>query len=318
MMRLVVALLALAFLAAPLAAESQSAGKVQIGWLTTAPHPFLEAFRQGLRDLGWVERQNLVIEERYAGGRPERLADLATELIKLKVNVIMVSGAAATRAAHRASASAPVVFVTGDPVSDGIVASLARPGGNVTGLALMNTEVSAKWVELIREVLPGTPRIVILWDPSASRPQLQVAEAAARSLQLQVRTLEARSAEEIDRAFQVAVSDRAGALVPLSSAFFAAEKQRIAGLAARHRLPIVYEHRDFVEAGGLMSYGPDLRDVFRRAAGYVDKILKGARPADLPVEQPTKFELVVNLKTAKALGLTIPPSVLARADELIE
>lgn len=221
-------------------------------------------------------------------------------------------------AAKDAAGSIPVVFVTGDPETDRFVASLSRPGGNMTGLALLNSDLGAKWIELVKEILPTVARIAIVHDPGASLLQSRSAQEAARSFGLEVHVIEARDRADLDRAFRAAISARADAIVPLSSATFAAEKRHIVALATQHRLPVVYEHRDFVESGGLISYGPDLRDVFRRAAIYVDRIIRGAKAAELPVEQPTKFELVINLKTARALGLTLPPRLLVRADEIIQ
>ncbi|HEV8440709.1 MAG TPA: ABC transporter substrate-binding protein [Methylomirabilota bacterium] len=300
-------------------AHAQAPVKVyRIGWLTTGPHPFIEAFRQALRELGYVEDRNLVIEERYAGDKPERLPELAEELLRLKVDLVITSGRAATAAAQKVSATVPVVFVTGNPVGEGFARSLAAPGGNLTGLALLNPELAAKWIELAKDTLPAISRVAILWDPNGDREQRKTAKATTRFMGLAWSVLEARSAGDIERAFAMASRQRVGALIILSSAFFASERQRIVSLAARYRLPVVYEHRDFVEAGGLMSYGPDLRDVFRRAATYVDKVLKGARPAELPIEQPAKLEMVINLKTARDLGLAIPQSLLVRADAVIQ
>jgi putative ABC transport system substrate-binding protein len=314
---IVPALLTLGLLAAPFPAEAQQSGKVyRVGWMTTGPLPFIANFREGMRELGYVEGQNVVIEQRY--GAPERLTELAEELARFKADLIVASGSAAVRAAQKVSGSIPVVFVTGDPVGDRVVANLARPGGNMTGLALLNPEISAKWIELIKETLPKASRIGVLFDPGSTPTQPMAAESAARSLGLQTATLEAGSADDIERAFQTAVRERVGAIVPLSSAFFNFQRERIVSLAVKYRIPAVYENRQFVEIGGLMSYGPDYRDVFKRLAGYADKVLRGTKPADLPVQQPNKFELVINLKTAKTLGLTIPPSVLTRADEIIE
>ena len=311
------ATLGLALLAAPLGPEAQQSGKVyHVGWITTGPLVFIANFREGMRELGYSEGQNVVIEQRY--GAPERLTELAEGLARFKADLIVASGSAAVRAAQKVSGSVPVVFVTGDPVGDRVVANLARPGGNMTGLALLNPEVSAKWIELIKETLPKTSRIGVLFDPGSTPTQPMAAESAARSLGLQTVTLEAGSADDIERAFQTAARERVGAIVPLSSAFFNFQRERIVSLAVRYRIPAVYENRQYVEIGGLMSYGPDYRDVFKRLAGYADKVLRGTKPADLPVEQPTKFELVINLKTTKALGLTIPPAVLARADEVIQ
>jgi len=311
--------LALSLLAAPLIAEARQTGQVpRIGVLAAAsPSSYaslLEAFRQGLRERG----RSLVIEQRYSGGRPEHLPGLAEELARLNVDLIVSSGSAATRAAKRVFARVPVLFVTEDPVGESVVASMARPGGNVTGMALMNPAIGAKWVELLREALPAIRRVAILWDPTANRAQQQSVEAAARSRGLATLTIIGHQAHEIHAAFETAKKGGVGAVLILSSATLVSQRQRIVALAARHRMPAIYERRDFVEAGGFMSYGPDLRDVFRRLAVYADRILKGAKPADLPVGQPTKFELVINMKTAKALGLTIPPSVLVRADQVIE
>jgi putative ABC transport system substrate-binding protein len=268
---------------------------------------------QGLRDRGYVEGRNLVIEQRYAAGRREALPLLVAELARLKVDVLISSGRAATSAAG--SAKLPVVFVTGDSGGD----TPGPPGANMTGLALTTPGVSAKWVELIRDAVPTVRRIAILWDPVGTpRAQLQAAEAAATPLGLATVAVIGHEAKDIDAAFKTAVERRAGAIVVLPSASFAFRQQWIVGLSARIRLPAIYGDRDFVELGGLMSYGPDLRDVCRRLSAQVDKILKGAKPGDLPSEQPTKFELAINLKTAKALGLTIPPSLLQRADQVIE
>ena len=316
-MRLIRLAVILSLTLAPLAVNAQQAGKVyRIGWMTTGPLALIVNFREGMRELGYVEGQNVVIEQRY--GRPERLPELAEELTRLKVDLIVASGSAAVRAAQKVSVSVPIVFVTGDPVGDHFVASLARPGGNMTGLALLNPEISAKWIELVRETFPKASRIAMLFDPGSTRTQPVAAESAARSLGLQTVTLDAGSADDIERAFQTAARERVGAIVPLSSAFFNSQRERIVSLAARHRMPAVYENREFVEVGGLISYGPDYRDVFKRLAAHADKVLKGTKPTDPPVEQPTKFELVINLKTAKALGLTIPQTLLQRADEVIQ
>ncbi len=313
--------LALGLLNAPLVAGAQpSARPVRIGWLSTGPHPFISAFRAELRDLGYVEGQTVVIEERYAEGHAERLPALADELLRVsKVNVVVTSGSAAGLAAKKATTSIPIVSVTADLVAVGLVQSLGRPGGNVTGLALVSTELSPKWLQLLKEAVPGMTRAGVLWDSSAAgRAQVRPLQAAAPSLSIGVVPLDARDAQGIELAFGQAVKERVDALVVMSSTVFAAEKRQVITLAAKHRLPVIYEHRDFVDAGGLMSYGPDLREVFHRAAIYVDKILKGTKPADLPVEQPKKFEFVINLKTAKVLGLAIPQSLLLRADQIIE
>jgi putative ABC transport system substrate-binding protein len=305
--------------ALPLAAQIQPAGKVyRIGWLAPAPVPStLEGFRAGLRALGYVEGNNFVIVERYAIG-PEQLAGLAAELVAARVDVLMVSSNTAARAAKNTAGAAPVVFVSGGPVEAGLVLSLARPGGNLTGLSVMGVGLEAKRLQLLKETFPSLSHVGVLTTSTVRQSVITELEAAARSLGLEMTRLEVRVADDLEPALAAAANHRAGAILPMSSPLFAAEKHRIVTLATKHRLAAMYEHRDFTEAGGLMSYGPDIFDVFRRAAGYVDKILKGARPADLAVEQPTKVELVINLKTARALGLTIPQSLLLRADEVIQ
>jgi putative ABC transport system substrate-binding protein len=322
----VLALLALG--AAPLAAEAQQAAKIaRIGYLVTdlGVNPHLrEAFRQGLRDLGYVEGRNLVIEYRDAEGKPDRLPALAAELVALKVDVIFAGGSTRTAlAAKQATRTLPIVFAAvGDPVGSGLVTSLARPGGNVTGLSSLAPELVGKRLELLTQAVPGVSRVAVLWLPGAlgertDKDMLKEEEAAARALGVQPQFIEARGPDEFARAFSDMTSARAGALTVLPSNRFLREHRRLVDLAAKNRLPAVYTSREFVDAGGLMSYGANQPDLFRRAATYVDKILKGAKPGDLSVEQPTKFELVINLKTAKDLGLTIPQSVLARADEVI-
>jgi putative tryptophan/tyrosine transport system substrate-binding protein len=317
-----------ALLAAPLAAVAQQAAKIaRIGFLTAnlAPNPHLrEAFRQGLRDLGYVEGRNVVIEYRYAEGKPERLPALAAELVALKVDVIVASGTLAALAAKQATRTLPIVFSpAGDPVGSGLVTSLARPGGNVTGLSAFAPELVGKRLELLKQAVPGVSRVAVLWQPGAfgeraEMDTLKLAEVAARDLGVPLQFVEARGPADFDRAFSDMTRARAGALTVLASNMFNSERRRLVDLAAEKRLPALYSARELVDAGGLMSYGPNLADLYRRAATYVDKILKGANPAGLPVEQPTKFELVINLKTAKVLGLTIPQSVLTRADDLIQ
>jgi putative tryptophan/tyrosine transport system substrate-binding protein len=310
---------AVAVLAAPLAAQSQSAVRVpRIGYLSlSSSDPIRRALNQGLRDLGYIEGQSIRVEYRSAEGRLDRLKDLATDLARLKPNVVVAGGTAATKAVEAAMASTPVVAVTGDPVGTGFAATLARPGGQITGLALLSPEMSTKWIELISEIVPRASRIALLVEPEAGRNQLPAIEPAAQRLRLQLLRLDIRRPEDIAQAFEEASRQGADAMVPLSSPVFANLRERIVALAARYRLPAVYEDRLFAAAGGLLSYGPSLAAVYHRAASYVDRILKGAKPGDLPIEQPTQFELVINLKTAKALGLTIPPSVLARADEVL-
>jgi len=333
-MRRIVLAVALAFsvLLAPLAADAQqAAGKVyRIGFLSVlgAPTPstpagVLEAFRQGLRELGWVEGQNIVIDYRFAEGRFDRLPDLAAELVRLKVDIIVAVATQGVAAAKNATETIPIVMISGsaDPVGLGFIASLARPGGNVTGLSYsVGPEILGKGLELLKEIVPKVRRVAILSNPASPVQPLFIREVkvAARSLGVQLQLLEARGPNEFDGAFAAMAKERVGALLVVADGLFILHRARLADLAARSRLPAIYGYREHVEAGGLMSYGSSLRDLWRRAATYVDKILKGAKPADLPVEQPTKFELVVNLKTAKALGLTIPQSVLVRADEVIQ
>jgi putative tryptophan/tyrosine transport system substrate-binding protein len=303
-------------LAAPGAAEAQPVGKVYtIGFLSPLPgeDPALGPLLQGLRDLGYDEGRNLVVERRYAGGRREHLPTLATELADRRIDLLVSSGSAATMAAKTVSPRLPVAFVSRD-LDD----SPARAGGNLTGVALANPEISAKWVERIHDALPAARRVAILWDPTSPRTQLRLAETTAKSLGLVAGTIVGHTTGETDAAFEAATKQRAEAIVVLSSASFAYRKQQLVALSVRHHLPGIYDRREFVEAGGLMALGPAPGSVGRLLAAQVDKILRGAKPADLPVEQPTKFELVINLKTAKALGLTIPPSVLGRADEVIQ
>jgi putative ABC transport system substrate-binding protein len=313
----------------PVAAEAQEAAKIaRIGYLplNLAAGPDLhEAFRQGLRDLGYVEGRNLAIEYRDAEGKTERLPALAAELVALKVDVIVVTGGTlAALAAKQATRTLPIVFtVAADPVTDGLVTSLARPGGNVTGLSAFALELVGKRLEQLKQAVPGLSRVAVLWQPGAAgerteKDMLKEADVAARALGVRLQVVEARSPEDFDRAFSDMTKAHAGALTVLGSAMFFNERRRLVDLAAKHRLPTVFPWRQGVDAGGLMSYGPNGPDLYRRAATYVDKILKGTKPADLPVEQPMKFELVINMKTAKALGLTIPQSVLGRADQVVE
>ena len=312
-------------LAAPLAAEVQPAGKVYcIGVLEPTSMALnaanLDAFRQGLRELGYVEGPNMRIEYRSADGRSERFPDLAAELVRLKVDVILTRGTPAVMAAKNATGTIPVVMAaSGDPVLSGVVSSLARPGGNVTGLSAVVVEVSGKRLELIREVAPGVSRVAALFNMSNPNDALQwkEIETAAPSLRVQLQLLDVRKPSDFAGAFDAAVKGRAGALVVGLDALTWANHRPIVDLAAKHRLPAIYGGREFVNAGGLIAYGVSYPHLYHRAANFVDKILKGAKPADLPVEQPSKFELVINLKTAKAFGLTIPQSLLQRADEVI-
>jgi len=290
-----------------------------------SPHT-REAFRQGLRDLGYVEGRNVVIEYRSAEGKYERFPALAAELVALKVDVIVAAGSTpAALAAKQATRTILIVFASAaDPVASGLVTSLARPGGNVTGLSTVGSELVGKRLEQLKQAVPGVSRVAVLWQPQGvlgertRKDMLKEADVAARALGVRLQFVEARGPADFDRAFSDMTRARAGALTVLGSPTFLNERRRLVDLAAKNRLPAVYTVREFVDAGGLMSYGPNLADLFRRAATYVDKILKGAKPADLPVEQPTKFELVINLKAAKALGLTIPQSLLGRADQVVE
>jgi len=310
----------------PLAARAQQAGKVhRIGVLetisTTLNVANFYALREGLRQLGYAEGQNLVIEYRSADGRDDRFPGLARELLALKVDVIVTRGTPAAKAVKNATSTVPVVMMaSGDPVGVGLVTSLARPGGNITGLSAIVGELSPKRLELIREIVPGLARIAVLANTSndAVRRDWARIETAARSLGVQSQLLDLRESDALGPTFDDASARRADALVVVIDAITQANQQRIVDLAMKHRLPAIYSSREFVNAGGLISYGVSYPDLYRRAATYVDKILKGTKPADLPVVQPTKFELVINLKTAKALGLEVPPTLLARADEVIE
>jgi putative ABC transport system substrate-binding protein len=317
----------LGLLTTPFAAGAQPAGKIpRIGLLGNQAQDHLgEAFRQGLRDHGYVEGRNLVIEYRLAEGKPERLPALAAELVALSVDVIFAGSTIGALAARQATKTIPIVLVAGDPVMTGLVTSLAKPGGNVTGLSSQAApDFFGKWLELLTQAVPGVSRVAVLWQPSVgalgqrrNEDMLKGAEAAARALRVRLQFVEAKDPPDIDRAFSDMTRAHAGALIVLLSNMFFAERRRLVDLAAKYRLPAVYQSREFVDGGGLMAYGPSFADIFRRAATYVHKILKGAKPADLPIEQPTTFELVINLKTAKALGLTIPPSLLQRADHVI-
>jgi putative ABC transport system substrate-binding protein len=288
----------------------------------STPDPLVDAFRQGLRDLGYIEGKNILVEYRYAEGKLDRIPSLVTELVQLKVDVLVSPALPAIRAAKQATKTIPILMLTNvDPVATGIVDSLARPGGNITGLARFMTELSGKRLELLKEVVPEISRVGVLW--SADDPDAAIGfkeyETAARVPKIQLQSLEVRGPNpDFEGAFQGAVKGHASALITVRSPLLLRYPKRIADLAVKNRLPSMYEGSDFVEAGGLMSYSSNDAESFRRAAVYVDKILKGAKPADLPVEQPTKFELIINLKSAKQIGLTIPPNVLARADKVIK
>ena len=318
--------LALGIPCALLAAEAQQTNKVpRIGFLGNSTAA-LEAnlvgpFRDGLRDLGYVEGQNILIEYRWAEGKYERFPALIAELIASKVDVIVTAGTPATQAYQKARTSIPLVMVAvGDPVGTGIVASLSRPGGNITGLTSISPELESKRIELLREVVPKLSHIAVLWNPKNAFHAIEnkQVETAAAALRMKVLYLGVEVQEQIGNAFAQILKERPGALLVLADRVFLHNRALIMDFAAKHRLPGVYAYLELVEAGGLMSYGPSYADMHRRAATYVDKILKGAKPAELPVEQPTKFELVINLKTAKAIGVKIPESLLLRADEVIE
>ena len=318
------AALALSFLLAPLAAEAQPPAKVpRIGYLSLAPGPSPRsvALLQGLRDLGYAEGKNITIEYRWGQGNLDRLRDLAAELVRVKVDVIVTGGSIATRAAKEATHNIPIVMAfEADPVGEGFVASLARPGGNITGLTNLSAELSGKRLELLKETVPGVSRVAVLSSRThpGTAPASREIQEAARSLGVQLEFHEVRGPEDFEGAFRAAARGRANALAVLQNPVSLFHRTRLVGLAAKNRLPAIYFERVFVEAGGLMSYAASDRDLHRRAAVYVDKILKGTKPADLPVEQPTRFELIVNLKTAKALGLTFPPSIMVRADQVIQ
>ena len=313
--------------ALPLAVHAQQTARVRrVGWLSpgsgTSDENFLASFRDGLRELGWVVGQNIAIEPRWAEGRFERLPDLAAELVRLKVDVIVAAVTQASLAAKHATGTIPIVMVgVGDPLGSGLVDSLARPSGNVTGPSSMLAEVSKKQLALLKETVPRASPVAVLWNPANPVWQaaaLRETEVAARAMDLRLQLLEARGPDELEGAFTAMTRERAGALFVPADIIFVRHARQMADLAARHRLPAMYGFREHVEAGGLMSYAASFSVIFRRAATFVDKILKGAKPADLPVEQPTKFELVINLKTAKALGITIPQSVLQLADEVLQ
>jgi ABC-type uncharacterized transport system substrate-binding protein len=309
---------AAALLAAPLGAEAQQAGNVpRVGFLANTRSPGTEAFQKGLRELGYVEGQNIIVEWRLAEGRLERLPELAAELVRLKVEVIVAPAPPYVQAARQATTTIPIIFaLVPDPVKTGFVASLARPGGNITGLANNPIEVQGKRVELLKDAIPGLVRVAVL--TTGADEEVREVERAAASLGIQREVVTVVRPEDIDQAFTLMKAKRVGAVVEMSRPIIYAHRQRTADLAVQTGLPMICAAKENVEAGCLFYYGASFTDNLRRSALYVDKILKGAKPAGLPVEQPTKFDLVINLRTAKALGLTIPPSVLARADQVIE
>ena len=321
-------LLAVGILAVPPAGETQQGAAIpRIGFLSASsssdprtPH-YLGAFREGLRELGYVEGQNIAIEYRWAEGKYDRLPGLAAELVSLKVDIIVATALPAIQAAKQATGTIPIVMTSSlDPVATGFAANLARPGGNITGLSAMAPELVGKQLELLKELVPKVSRVALLGNPAnpGTAPMVRRAQDAARELGIRLQPLEARSPSEIDNAFAAMTRERAGALLVLLDVMFADHRARIADLAVKHRLPAVYGLQDFAEVGGLIVYGSSFVDRFRRAAIFVDKILKGAKPAALPIEQPTRFALTINLRAAKALGLTIPQSLLLRADQVIQ
>ncbi len=313
----------LAALALPRAGVAQPAARIGVlsPFSAVVAAPWHQAFRQGLRELGWIEGQNVTIEYRYANGKNDRLLELAAELVRLKVDVIVTSIQTDASIAKRATTSIPIVMASaGDPVAGGLVASLARPGGNITGLTQMAPELAGKRLDLLRQIVPNLSRVAVLWYPRGTTSPLSWKEmqVPARELGIRLQSLEVQSPADFAKAFHGATTARAAAVVVLPDPLFAGNLKRIAELAAKTRLPSIFHLREFADVGGLVAYGVDRADMFRRAAAYVDKILKGTKPADLPIEQPTKFQLVINLKTAKTLGLTIPHSLLLSADQVIE
>jgi putative ABC transport system substrate-binding protein len=299
-------------------AQAQRREPVHVGWLTIAPNPQIESFRAGMQALGYIEGRSLTIEQRDAAGDVHRLAGLAADFERHRPDVVVTIGIFATNAARSVLKDIPIIFVTNDPVSWGLVDSLARPGGNMTGLELMSADISVKWLELLAELLPQATRLAAIRAAASTMSQVDPLPAAAASIGRRVAVIDVRDGDGYLPAFEAARHARAQGMIVLSSAIFHAHRRQIVDLAAQFRLPAIYEHRDFTNAGGLMSYGPDVGAVFFRIATYVDRIFRGARPADLPVERPTRFELVVNQRTARTLGLTIPSALLARADEVIE
>jgi len=323
----IIVTLAFAILTVLLTADAQQPGKMpRIGYLGSgyADSPrtqsLHEVFRRGLREHGWVEGQNIAVERRFAEGKTERFPELAAELVRLQVDVIVTGGSQTARAAKEATRTIPIVMaVSGDPVGSGLVASLARPGGNITGLSIQATEVGGKRLELLKEAVPQASRIAVLWNAAEPGKELewQDTQRAAQALGVTLHSVEVRGPEDFDRAFAAIARERPDALLTFSDPLTLQHQRRIVDFATQNRLPLMSEGKEFAEAGGLMTYGASLPALFRRAAYYVDRILKGAKPADLPVEQPMKFELVINLKTAQALGLTLPSILLFQADEVI-
>jgi putative ABC transport system substrate-binding protein len=320
-----IAVLAFGFLATPLAVEAQPTKVPRVGYLSDESASLgvasFEPIAQGLRDLGYLEGRNIVFEHRYADGKTEALPGLAAELVRLKVDVLIAVGTSATRAAKNATETIPIVFTRiADPVALGLVASLAQPSGNLTGVSVLTLDLAAKWLELLTEAIPGVRRVGVFWDPTfpPAALQLREIEQAARVLNLELQPVEVRAAEAFEAAVRTVVGQGTQVLLVVPALLFTEQRHHLAALAVQHRLLTMLYRREQVEAGGLMSYGTNFSAMYQRAATYVDKILKGAKPADLPVEQPMKLELVINLKTAQALGLTIPPLLLFQADEVIQ
>jgi putative ABC transport system substrate-binding protein len=304
---------------APLTTRGQAKALPVIGILDPGVTFIFDAFVQGMRDLGYVEGQNIAYARRFSKGKPEALPALANELVGLNVNVIVTVATGPVRAVQQATTTIPTVFlVHGDPLGAGAISSLARPGGNITGLSFLNDELSAKRLEILRDTLPGIRNVAVFYDPTTSRSFLESTERAGRTLGLQLQVTSLPGVDAYEAAFRKAAAARVGAVDVLASAYFNANRALLVELAQKYRLPTIYETSEYVRSGGLMAYGPDFLFMGRRGATYVDRILKGAKPRDLPVEQPTKFEFVVNLKTARAIGLAIPQSVLLRADEVIQ
>jgi putative tryptophan/tyrosine transport system substrate-binding protein len=319
-------LIAVVLVAVAVIAEAQQPAKIpRIGFLSTVSLSSVaartESFRQGLRELGYVEGKNITIEWRDAEGKLDRLSERAAELVRLKVDVIVTAAPAPTRATKEATVTIPIVMAfDNDPVGNGFVASLARPGGNITGLSTYYPEITGKQLELLKEIVPNLSRVAVLGTSTVpgNKQTLKETELAARAFGVKLQYLEIQNPQDIENVFRAASKGRAGAVLVLSSPVATSQRAQIAEIAAKSRLPAIYPQSDHIDAGGLLFYGPSIADLYRRAATYVDKILKGAKPADLPVEQPKKFELVINLKAAKQIGLTIPPNVLARADRVIK
>jgi ABC-type uncharacterized transport system substrate-binding protein len=306
----------------PLAVRAQQGKKIpRIGVLWPNPPAMFDFMRQGLKDFGYIEGQNIAFEFRWAEGKLDQLPEMAAELVRLQVDIIVTLAPQATLAAKQATQTIPIVFVAmGDPVASGVVASLARPDANVTGTTRMIAEMSAKHVELLKEAVPSLSILAVLWNPtnSSHAPALQAVEAAARSLSLPIQPLQVRAVAELDGTFDAIVREKADGILFIADPIFFIQLRRMADFVASSRLPAIANFTEFPKLGGLMGYAPSLPDEFRHAAGHIDKILKGAKPADLPVEQPTRFQLVINLRAAKTLGLDVPPMLLARADEVIE